>query len=45
MNFFVDAPPIPCLVDLVHVFKGLVVEQFEERLEKLLTDSIFFGDC
>ena len=35
-----DAPPIPRLVDLVHVFKGLVVEQFKKRLEKLLSDSI-----
>ena len=38
--FFVDAPPIPRLVDLVHVFKGVVVEQFKKRLEKLLSDSI-----
>ena len=35
-----DAPPIPRLVDLVHVFKGVVVEQFKKRLEKLLSDSI-----
>ena len=35
-----DAPPIPRLVDLVHVFKGVVVEQFTKRLEKLLSDSI-----
>ena len=35
-----DAPPIPCFVDLVHAFKGVVVEQFKKRLEKLLSDSI-----
>ena len=35
-----DAPPIPRLVDLVHVFKGVVVEQFKKTLEKLLSDSI-----
>ena len=35
-----DAPPIPRLVDLVHVFKGVVVEQFKKRLEKLLSNSI-----
>ena len=35
-----DAPPIPRLVDLVHAFKGVVVEQFKKRLEKLLSDSI-----
>ena len=35
-----DAPPIPRLVDLVHVFKGVVVEQYKKRLEKLLSDSI-----
>ena len=35
-----DAPPIPRLVDLVHVFKGVVVEQFKKRVEKLLSDSI-----
>ena len=28
------------LVDLVHEFKGVVVEQFKKRLEKLLSDSI-----
>ena len=31
-----DAPPIPRLVDLVHVFKGVVVEQCEKRAEKVL---------
>ena len=35
-----DAPPIPRLVDLVHAFIGVVVEQFKKRLEKLLSDSI-----
>ena len=35
-----DAPPIPRLMDLVHVFKGVVVEQFKKRVEKLLSDSI-----
>ena len=25
-----DAPPIPRLVDLVHAFKGVVVEQFKK---------------
>ena len=35
-----DAPPIPRLVDLVHAFKGVVVEQYKKRLEKLLSDSI-----
>ena len=35
-----DAPPIPRLVDLVHVFTGLVVEQFKKGLEELLSDSI-----
>ena len=39
-KFFVDAPPIPRLVDLVHAFNGVVVEQFKERVEKLLSDSI-----
>ena len=34
-----DAPPIPRLVDLVHVFKGVVVEQCEKRAEELLSDS------
>ena len=28
------------LVDLVHALKGVVVEQFEKRVEKLLSDSI-----
>ena len=35
-----DTPLIPLLVDLVHAFKGVVVEQSEKRLEKLLSDSI-----
>ena len=35
-----DAPPIPRLVDLVHAFNGVVVEQFRKRVEKLLSDSI-----
>ena len=35
-----DAPPIPRLVDLVHAFNGVVVEQFKKRVEKLLSDSI-----
>ena len=35
-----DAPPTPCLVDLVHAFKGVVLEQFKKRLEELLSDSI-----
>ena len=35
-----DAPPIPRLVDLVHAFNGVVVEQFKKKLEKLLSDSI-----
>ena len=35
-----DAPPIPRLVDLVHAFNGVVVEQFKRRVEKLLSDSI-----
>ena len=35
-----DAPAIPRLVLLVHVFKGVVVEQCEKRAEKLLSDSI-----
>ena len=35
-----DAPPIPRLVDLVHVFKGVLVEQFKKRLEEILSDSI-----
>ena len=29
-----DAPPIPRLVDLVHAFNGVVVEQFKKRVEK-----------
>ena len=33
---------MPRLVDLVHVFKGVVVEQFKKRLEKLFSDSILF---
>ena len=39
-KFFVDAPPIPRLVDLVHAFNGVVVDQFKKRVEKLLSDSI-----
>ena len=35
-----DAPPIPRFVDLVHMFKGVVVEQLRKRVEKLLSDSI-----
>ena len=35
-----DAPPIHRLVDLVHAFNGVVVEQFKKRLEKLRSDSI-----
>ena len=35
-----DAPPIPRFVDLVHAFKGVVVEQVKKRVEKLLSDSI-----
>ena len=35
-----DAPPIPCLVDLVHAFNGVVVEQFKKGAENLLSDSI-----
>ena len=35
-----DAPPIPRLVDLVHAFNRVVVEQFEKRVEKLPSDSI-----
>ena len=35
-----DAPPIPRLVDLLHAFNGVVVEQFRKRVEKLLSDSI-----
>ena len=35
-----DAPRIPRLVDLVHAFEGVVVEQFKKSLEKLLSDSI-----
>ena len=35
-----DAPPIPRLVDLVHAFNGVVVEQFKKKVEKLLSDSI-----
>ena len=35
-----DAPPIPRLVDRVHVFNGVVVEQFKKSLEKLPSDSI-----
>ena len=35
-----DAPPIPRLVDLVHAFNGVVVEQFKKRLEKFFSDSI-----
>ena len=34
------ASPIPRLVDLVHAFKGVLVEQFKKRLEKLLSNSI-----
>ena len=34
-----DAPPIPRLVDLVHAFNRVVVEQFEKRVEKLPSDS------
>ena len=34
-----DAPPISRLVDLVHAFNGVVVEQFEKRVEKLLSNS------
>ena len=34
-----DAPPIPRLVDLVHAFNGVVVEQFKKRVEEL-SDSI-----
>ena len=30
-KFFVDAPSIPCLIDLVHAFNRVVVEQFNER--------------
>ena len=39
-QIFVDAPPIPCLVDLVHALNGVVVEQFKKKLEKLFSDSI-----
>ena len=35
-----DAPPIPRLVDLVHAFNGVVVEQFKKIVEKLLSDSV-----
>ena len=35
-----DAPPIPHLMDLVHAFNGVVVEQFKKRVGKLLSDSI-----
>ena len=40
-----DAPPIHRLVDLVHVFKGIVVEQFEKWVEKLPVIRSVFGDC
>ena len=39
-NFFVDAPPILRLMDVVHLFNGVVVEQFKKRSEKLLSDLI-----
>ena len=32
---FVDAPPTPRFVDVVHAFNGVVVEQLRKRLEKL----------
>ena len=35
-----DTPPIPRLMDLVHAFNGIAVEQFKERFEKLFSDSI-----
>ena len=35
-----DAPPILSLVDRVHAFNGVVVEQFEKRVENILSDSI-----
>ena len=38
--FFVDPPLIPCLVDLVHAFNGVVLKLFEKWLEKLCSDSI-----
>ena len=36
------APPIPRLVDLVHAFKIVVVEQFKKRVEKLLNGCISY---
>ena len=39
-KFFVHAPPIPRLVDLVHAFNGEVVGHLKKRVEKLLSDSI-----
>ena len=39
-----DAPPIPRLVDLVHAFKGVVVEQFKKSRKTSLL-QFFFGDC
>ena len=40
ITFFVDAPPIPHLVNLLHAFDGIVAEQFKKRVEKVLSDSI-----
>ena len=40
-----NATLIPRLVNLVHEFTGVVVEQFKRRVEKLRSDSIFFSDC
>ena len=39
-NFSVGAPPVPRLVNLVHAFNGVVVEQFKKSVEKLFDDSI-----
>ena len=39
-KFFADAPLFPRLVDLVHAFNGVNMEQFKRRVEKLLNESI-----
>ena len=40
LEIFCGCSTNPCLVDLVHAFKGVVVEQFKKRVEKLPSDSI-----
>ena len=42
LYFSVDAPPIPRLVDLVHAFKGVVVEQFKKRVDSLAINKATF---